>query len=163
MWWVILTFCVAVITILIFLLRKLMKNYIDMCDIVDELNFIEGNNDILIQKEEIIRKYENVILLYNIQRGTFEYMTVVDTSKYEKNNLIGLTYIVPAQEFDKLASDVKKNVKRKIQNRIEIESEWLDDSLEEIMQGTLIPMCDVYQLKNGKWIWRSKLEERGTF
>ena len=159
MWWVILSVCIAIIVILIALLYKIIKRYFEMCEVFDELDFLEGKDNAFPQKD-IQCKYENVLLLYNIQRGTTEYTVIVDTSKYEKNNLIGLTYLVPAADYDRLAKDVVHNVKRKIKEEYKDEDiDFLEDSIKDTMNGTIIPMCDVYQLKNGRWIWRSRLED----
>lgn len=165
MWWVILTLCIAVIVILVALLRKIMKQYIDMCNVFEELSFFDGDEPFF-KDEDVAQRFENVVLLYNVQKGTTDYSIIVDTSKYEKNNLIGLTYIVPAKDYEKLASDVHRNIKGKVGNKLEeleLDDEWMAKSIQEAMDGVLVPLCDVYQLKNGRWIWRSKLEERGTF
>ena len=159
MWWVILSVCIATIVILIALLHKVMKLYFEMCEVFDELDFFDGNSQVFPQKD-IERKYENVTLLYNIQKGT-EYSIIVDTSKYEKNNLIGLTYLVPAADYDKLANDVMRNVKRKMKEEAgkDADVDFIEETVQDTMDGVLIPLCDVYQLKNGKWVWRSKFEK----
>lgn len=158
MWWVILTFCIAVIVILAFLLKRALKLYFEITGVFDELNFFDGG-EAPFQKNEVLYHYENVTLLYNIQRGTTEYLTILDTSKYEKNNLIGLTYVVPAADYDKMAKDVEKHIRSKIADKLEdFDKDFLSEHIHETMDGVLIPLCDVYQLKNGRLMWRSKLE-----
>jgi len=158
MWWVILAFCIAVIVILAFLLKRVLKLYFEMTGVFDELNFFDGG-EMPFKKNEVLYHYENVTLLYNIQRGTTEYLTILDTSKYEKNNLIGLTYVVPAADYDKMAKEVEKHLRSKIADKMEdFDKDFLSNQIHETMDGVLIPLCDVYQLKNGRLMWRSKLE-----
>lgn len=155
--------CVLLIVALIMFLRKVLKNYFELCNIFDELAFIQGDNNTILQ-QEIKQKFEDTTLIYNVEKGTTDYAIIVDTSKYLKNNLIGLTYLVPAHEYEQLAKDVIKNIKDKVKDKYneDIEPQWLEDSVHDTMDGVVIPHCDIYQLKNGRWIWRSKLEmDRG--
>ena len=156
--WIVVGICVLVIAFLILLLKRTLKLYFTLCESLEELDFSMGETEI--PEHNIIQKFENVTLLYNVQKST-NYAMIVDTSRYLTNNLIGLTYLVPAHEYDTLANDVSFHVKEKVKNEYEdadIDQDWLDQSIHETMNGVLVPCCDVYQLKSGKWIWRSKLE-----
>ena len=154
--WIVIGVCAVVIALLILLLKRTMKLYFTLCESLEELDFATGES--AIPEHNIAQKFENVVLLYNIQKSNC-YCMIVDTSKYLTNNLIGLTYLVPEHEYDMLASEVTTHIKHKVKEEYEdADDEWIENSIHETMDGVLVPCCDVYQLKSGKWIWRSKLE-----
>ena len=123
---------------------------------LEELYEIE--EDGMPRESDIEKSYKDVTLVYCVRPGP-QYATIFDTSRYEKNNLIGLTYVVPPQYYRKLASDVAEGVRNKMKEHLEDDDmDWLKNSVQETMDGVVVPHCDIYRLKNGRWVWRSKFE-----
>jgi hypothetical protein len=108
---------------------------------------------------------------------------IVDISSYPKNHIIGITYFVQHQLFSDLKDSVKMdNLKEKVLNEfmkdhdidpdeadMDFINELVDNSIKEVMQEEydidetggamtrpLIPNCTVYQLKDGRWLWRQE-------
>ena len=149
----------------------------------EELLFAEGEIDI--PEDKIQQKFLDAILLCHLERNNQDDSTwkIVDTSSYNKNHIIGLTYFVQPQLFDDLKATVnedtlRERAKEKIIDAIGDEYEdadldFLDDLIDEAMEelmgdkydideehGTmtrpLLPHCTVYQLKDGRWLWRQE-------
>lgn len=103
------------------------------------LLFSEQNNLELLQKEAI-NSYKDVIMLlsfYAVDKDNFQ--EIIDLSSYEKNNVIGLTIFAQKQLFMQMAQ--KMGLAQPQQ------------ALEFLQEGVLIPHSNIYELKDGSWIW----------
>lgn len=103
------------------------------------LLFSEQNNLELLQKEAI-NSYKDVIMLlsfYAVNNDNFQ--EIIDLSSYEKNNVIGLTIFAQKQLFMQMAQ--KMGLAQPQQ------------ALEFLQEGVLIPHSNIYELKDGSWIW----------
>lgn len=148
-----------------------------------ELAFCNG--EIEIPESEIEQKFPNAIIMCHLEQNKIsnEILKIVDISSYEKNHIIGLTYLVQPQFFDDLKAqfrspDMKKELKRRILEENECDPDEIDDeyltslldgAIQEVLgeeynfdeeEGTmtrpLLPNCTVYQLKDGRWLWRQE-------
>jgi hypothetical protein len=109
-------------------------------DMDEEVNFLVGNIDI--PEEKIEKKFLNVMIFYQIeQKDVQSPVKIFDTSQYEKNHLIGLTYFVQPQMFQQLKTQFGVRALRV-------------DNGQEVVRAFL-GNCRVYQLKDGRWLWRS--------
>jgi len=144
---IILLFIISVIRRIPFI-RELIKT-------TEEIDFIQGRTDI--PDKRILNKYLHVGIIYKVAKSaTNSDYKIFDVSEYEKNNVIGLTYFVQEQDFEMF--------KRKAITRIMagIDLDELDDESREILQAglaqdnfiSIIDDCTVYQLKDGRWLWR---------
>ena len=165
------------------MLHNLINAVMQIDEFSEELAFVQGETDI--PEEAIEQKFINAILLCHIEKNPFDgdVWKIVDTSSYEKNHIIGLTYFVQPDTFEDLKNAVsvdkiKDNVRQKIIDAIydeddEIDEDFIDEIIEqaydEIMDedydideehGTmtrpLLPHCTVYHLKDGRWLWRQE-------
>lgn len=165
------------------MLRNLINAVMQIDELSEELAFVQGEADI--PEEAIEQKFINAILLCHIEKNPFDgdVWKIVDTSSYEKNHIIGLTYFVQPDTFEDLKNaisvdKIKDNVRQTIIDAIyneddEIDEDFIDEIIEqaygEIMDedydideehGTmtrpLLPHCTVYHLKDGRWLWRQE-------
>lgn len=164
-----------------FLLFQAMKTFMREIDEIEQLNeemaFYFGEGDFA--EEDIVMKYENAIIFYNLQRMPKDKKwttdKIVDTSLYLKYHIIGLTYFVQEQLANDINSDLtaelRERIMRKLAEKYEIEedSEVLDDIVNNAMaqelkprgdclMHTFIPHCTVYYLRDGRWMWRQEEE-----
>lgn len=103
------------------------------------LLFSEQNNLELLQKEAI-NSYKDVIMLlsfYAVDKDNFQ--EIIDLSSYEKNNVIGLTIFAQKQLFIQMAQEMGLAQPQQ--------------ALEFLQEGVLIPHSNIYELKDGSWIW----------
>ena len=164
-----------VILVLITLCKRLLGQMIDIYNIQEEIAFLQGEIDI--PEEDIAQKFRNATIIYNVEKDTLStgVQKIVDISNYEKNHLIGLTYLVQPQMFDELKAEissdaVQEEVRRRILEEEDIDENDLDflndlikDAVDEefgaegeIMARPLLPNCTVYLLKDGRWLWRQE-------
>ena len=137
----------------------------------DDLQFMEGMLDI--PEEEILQKFDDAFLLcQTIPIEGEDARQIFDTSLYLKNKVIGLTYFVPKQILKDVQQEVTTDAKVEEiirrgleENGIEVDEETFQlifqeakDQLELDDSPPIIPHCTVYQLKNGRWIWRQENE-----
>ena len=157
--------------------RALMKQLIESDNIAEEIAFMQGDYDL--PEEEILNIYPNAILLCSLAKNPFndDTLKVTDVSNYHKNHVIGLTYLVQPQLYDDIRKDFDSpQLRNRLRQSIieeqgldpeEADLEFIDRVIEESIQetfteynGTLIkPLmrnCTVYQLKDGRWLWRSE-------
>jgi len=158
-------------------LRRFFKNISIIRKTNEEISFLEGKSDF--PNNKIQRKFLDVTLLYRVEfRPDYADMTkIFDISNYEKNNVIGLIYFVQKQTFDDLikmtrGDAVRDSLIRRIQEQYGVAAD--EEVIEDLMQQAealisqeermrqesgliirpLIPHCTVYQLKDGRWVWR---------
>lgn len=170
-------------SILLKMVRNAVNTLVDIDKAEEELAFLSGEIDI--PEEDIAAKFPDAIMLCHLEKNTTSEDTIkiVDISSYEKNHVIGLTYLVQPQLFDDLKSAVntdaiKERVLRKLCEEYEVnlddtDNEFMEQLLEQAMaevmdeeytideeHGTmtrpLLPHCTVYQLKDGRWLWRQE-------
>ena len=164
------------------MLKTVVKLVNELTNAEQELAFCNGEIDI--PEADIEQIFPNAIIMCHLEKNTLssdETLKIVDISSYEKNHLIGLTYLVQPQFFDSLKAqfqspDMRNELKRRIMESGEYDPEELDDeylaqilndAIQEVLgdeyhfdenEGTmtrpLIPNCTVYQLKDGRWLWR---------
>ncbi len=167
--------------------RKMLHNLINAVMQIDELSeelaFVQGEADI--PEEVIEQKFINATLLCHIEKNPFDgdVWKIVDTSSYEKNHIIGLTYFVQPDTFEELKNTVsvdkiKDSVRQKIIDAIydkddEVDENFIDELIEQAydeiveedynideehgtMTRPLLPHCTVYHLKDGRWLWRQE-------
>lgn len=176
---------ISVVFNLIFLhmLRNLILAVMQIDELQEELAFVQGETDI--PDELIDQKFLDAILLCHIEKNPFDgdVWKIVDTSSYEKNHIIGLTYFVQPDTFEELKNAVsvdkiKDNVRQKIIDAIydeddEIDEDFINELIEQAydeiveedydideehgtMTRPLLPHCTVYHLKDGRWLWRQE-------
>lgn len=176
---------ISIVVNLIFLhmLRKLILAVMQIDELTEELAFVQGETDI--PDELIDQKFLDAILLCHIEKNFLDdnVWKIVDTSNYQKNHIIGLTYFVQPQTFEDLknavsSDNIRDQVRRKIIDAIydndeDVDEDFIDEVIDqaygEIMNeeynideehGTmtrpLIPNCTVYHLKDGRWLWRQE-------
>ena len=137
----------------------------------DDLQFMEGMLDI--PEDEILQKFDDAFLLcQTIPIEGEDVRQIFDTSLYLKNKVIGLTYFVPKQLLENVQQEVTTDarieeiIRRKLkENDIEVDEETFQIIFQEAKEQLelddsppIIPHCTVYQLKNGRWIWRQEDE-----
>ena len=117
---------------------------------LNEIDFLDGGD---LDKELILNEYKNATLLMSFMEGNDETVTIWDVSQYEKNKIIGLTTFGPSQWVD----DAIEKIKEQMPGLLE------DMDMKELRQelsrgiaqdGMLYPGVDVYQMKDGTWLWR---------
>lgn len=169
---------------LLIMVHNAVNTLVDIDKVEEELAFLSGEIDI--PEEDIAAKFPNAIVLCHLEKNISSEDTtkIVDISNYEKNHIIGLTYLVQPQLFDDLKSAVnadaiKERVFRRLCEEYDInpndtDNEFIEQLLEQAMaevineeysideeHGTmtrpLVPHCTVYQLKDGRWLWRQEL------
>lgn len=166
------------------MLRNLILTAMQIDELTEELAFVQGETDI--PDELIDQKFLDAILLCHIEKNPFDgdVWKILDTSSYQKNHVIGLTYFVQPQTFEDLKNAISSdNVKDRVRQQVieaiydddedEIDEDFIDEIIEqaynEIMNeeydideehGTmtrpLLPHCTVYHLKDGRWLWRQE-------
>ena len=168
---------IFVIVMLIRAVFQLMQAAIEADKLAEEIAFTEGNYEI--PEEEILNKYPNAILLCSLAKNPFndDTLKITDISNYNKNHVIGLTYLVQPQLYDDIRKDFDSpQIRNRLRQSIiteqgldpeEADLEFIDKIIEESIQETfseyngtlvkpLMPHCIVYQLKDGRWLWRSE-------
>ena len=121
---------------------------------LNEISFLNGD---AVDDNIVLNKYEHAILISSMTAITTQegYM-VWDVSQYEKNHIVGLTTFAPLN-----------TIQKGLQNAMEINPELFEGMSEEDMrqfkqdlskklQGdpTIAYDVDVYQMKDGTWLWR---------
>lgn len=164
------------------ILKSITADIISQQKMEEELLFVEGEIDI--PEERIAKKYPKAIMLCHLKKNNQDESTwkIIDTSMYSKNHIIGLTYFVQPQLFEELKAAVNTDALReKARERIlqevdldddDMDEDFIDDlidqAIEELlgedsyqidekydtMTRPLLPNCTVYQLKDGRWLWR---------
>lgn len=157
-------------------IKILVNNIKEIDDIEEEIAFFEGK--ININEDRILNKFTDVFLLLHVEFAENPIiLKSFDISQYEKNHIIGLTEFAQPQVFqevkNKINVDKIKNTLRadfmKIHNinPEEADMEFIDSVLNETINEVLaeedfkeftqlLPHCTVYQLKDGRWLWRQK-------
>lgn len=117
---------------------------------LNQIDFLNGGD---IDEDLVLNVYKNAILIMNFIVGGNETITVWDVSQYEKNRVVGLTTFGPAQWID-----------AGIERLRELQGDLLEDIDEDELramaaqkmaeEGTIYRGVDIYQLKDGTWIWR---------
>ena len=97
-----------------------------------------------IKDEEIEEKFENVTLIFNVQKANTT-QQVFDTSLYLEKNIIGLTYFVQEQDYGNLRQAIYTALKKDGFEEEEIQEIW--------EKPEIIPEATVYKMKDGRWIW----------
>ena len=117
---------------------------------LNEIDFFEGGE---LDKELILNEYKNAILLMSFMEGSDETVTIWDVSQYEKNKIIGLTTFGPSQWVDDAIEKIKEQRPELLEemNMKELRQELSDGVAQD---GMLYPGVDVYQMKDGSWLWR---------
>lgn len=144
--------------------ERLFNYFIRIKNAQQELAFFNG--EINIPEEDILQKFVNVTLFYNIEKDSSiqGIHKIIDLSSYEKNNVIGLTYLVQPQIFNELYSAINlDNFKEYFLQQENIsENDFknilksLEDNEDTIVAQPFIRNCTVYQLKDGRWLWRQE-------
>lgn len=145
--------------------KRLYKFYTQM---KQELLFMKGLIDI--PEEEILNKYLNAIIFYEVRitDSGYEYK-VFDISNFDKNQSIGITYFVQEQSFNEFRKNFETDalMEKLAQEFDEDEDAEIDrDLVERITNNfvktdsiiSIMPHCSVYQLKDGRWLWREEVE-----
>ena len=117
---------------------------------LNEIDFLDGGE---LDKELILNEYKNVTLLMSFVEGSDETITIWDVSQYEKNKLIGLTTFGPSQWVDMAIEHVKSEMPELLEN-IDIKDLRQELSKAIAQDGMLYTGVDVYQMKDGSWLWR---------
>ena len=167
------------------LLKTLLTSLKMEDEFEEELAFTQGIIDI--PEERIAQKFEDAILLCHVEQKPLDYniTKIVDTSNYMKNHVIGLTYFVHPQMFQELKyyiddDQIRERMRSAILERLpddeEIDEDFINELINRAMEklaedgeyqideeyGTmtrpLLPHCTVYQLKDGRWLWRQEEE-----
>lgn len=140
----------------------------------EEMAFLNGEIDI--DEDLIEKKFPNATILCQLKKNIInddEVMKIFDISSYEKNHLIGLTYFVQEQDLNNLrrTMDSKSERQELYQHLLQthemdsesferiadgVISEFFGEATNEAMFHPLIPNCTVYQLKDGRWLWRQE-------
>lgn len=117
---------------------------------LNEIDFFEGGE---LDKELILNEYKNAILLMSFMEGSDETVTIWDVSQYEKNKIIGLTTFGPSQWVD---DAIEKIGEQRPELLEEMDMKELRQELSNgiAQDGILYPGVDVYQMKDGTWLWR---------
>lgn len=182
----VLALALLIIFVLYKIVRVLVTGMTEIEQLQEELAFVQGKIDI--PEEQIAQKFLDVILLCHIEKNpnNGETWKIVDTSNYMKNHIIGLTYFVQPQLFDEIKNAVNEdNLREQIRADIiqelqldenELDSDFVNDILNQAMNELvednyqideehgamtrpLLPHCTVYQLKDGRWLWRQEYKE----
>jgi len=163
-------------------LFAVMRDIRDLENLREEYDFING--DVEIDENRIANKFPNTILLCHVEKNHDPKDTsttkVVDISSYPKNHVIGITYFVQHQFFSDLKDSVKMDELRNHlraefiedhpeEDDLEFIDKMIDEAIHETLGGEynideaggamtrpLIPNCTVYQLKDGRWLWRQE-------
>lgn len=117
---------------------------------LNEIDFLDGGD---LDKELILNEYKNAILLVSYIEGNNETVVVWDVSQYEKNRIIGLTTFGPTQWVDTAIEKLKEQIPELFDSMDA--NELRQEIGRDIAQkGMLYPGVDVYQMKDGRWLWR---------
>ena len=117
---------------------------------LNQIDFFEGGE---LDKELILNEYKNATLLMSFVEGSNETITIWDVSQYEKNKIIGLTTLGPSQWVDAAVEQIKEQIPNLFED---IDMKELRQELSNgiAQDGMLYPGVDVYQMKDGTWLWR---------
>lgn len=117
---------------------------------LNEIDFLDGGD---LDKELILNEYKNATLLVSYIEGNNETVVVWDVSQYEKNRIIGLTTFGPTQWVDTAIEKLKEQIPELFDSMDA--NELRQEIGRDIAQnGMLYPGVDVYQMKDGRWLWR---------
>ena len=166
-------------------LFNLMREVNELEEFREEFDFLNGDAEIA-EDRIAQKFPNAIILCHlekNIDPNDESTTKIVDISSYPKNHIIGITYFVQHQLFSDLKDSVKMdNLREKILNQfledhdidpdeadMDFINKLVDDSIKEVlneeydideaggaMTRPLIPNCTVYQLKDGRWLWRQE-------
>ena len=117
---------------------------------LNEIDFLDGGD---LDKELILNEYKNATLLVSYIEGSNETITIWDVSQYEKNKIIGLTTFGPTQWVDHAIEELKKQIPE-LFNAMDANELRQEISRDIAQKGMLYPGVDVYQMKDGSWLWR---------
>lgn len=165
-------------------LFNIMREVRELDQLREEFDFFNGDADIA--EDKIAQKFPNAIILCHLEKNINpqdDSMTkIIDISSYKKNHIIGITYFVQHQVFADLKDSTKMDALRKKvfdelveEHNIDPEdadidflNQIIDETIEEVLgeeygddasetlTRPLIPNCTVYQLKDGRWLWRQE-------
>lgn len=169
----IMLFISIIFNIFIFkLFNRSLDRIITLNNEFEELEFMEGIADI--PEEKILQKFEDATLFCNtVPTKTDEVLQIYDTSLYLKNKIIGLTYFVPEQDFTDIKNDlqlkrkdIEKHIRQKLaEQQIEVTAQEFEEIMMNAMEQAqaaivpLLPHCTVYQLTDGRWLWRKEEDD----
>lgn len=166
-------------------LFNVMQEIKDLDDLREEYDFLNGDIDIA-EDRIAQKFPNTILLCHiekNSDSNDDSTTKIFDISNYAKNHVIGLTYFVQPQLFEDLKSSTNADAMRdrlRAQflkdhsiNPDEADEEFvnqlIDDAMKEVMNEgyfideangamtrPLIPNCTVYQLKDGRWLWRQE-------
>ena len=155
--------------IILKLFNRSLDTIITLNNEFEELEFMEGIADI--PEEKVLQKFEDAILFCNtVPTKTDEVLQIYDTSLYLKNKVIGLTYFVPEQDLIDIKhnlqskrEDIEKQIRRTLaEHQIEVTAQEFEEIMKNAMEQAqtaivpLLPHCTVYQLTDGRWLWRKE-------
>ena len=101
----------------------------------------------------LLNEYKNATLLISFMEGNNETVTIWDVSQYEKNKIIGLTTFGPSQWVDDAIEKIKEQIPGLLED-MDIKELRQELSRGIAQDGMLYPGVDVYQMKDGSWLWR---------
>ena len=117
---------------------------------LNEIDFLDGGD---LDKELILNEYKNATLLMSFMEGNDETVTIWDVSQYEKNKIIGLTTFGPSQWVDDAIEKIKEQIPE-LFDSMNVNELRQEISRNIAQDGMLYPGVDVYQMKDGSWLWR---------
>lgn len=117
---------------------------------LNEIDFLEGGE---LDKELILNEYINANLLVSFVEGSNETITIWDVSQYEKNRLIGLTTFGPSQWVDSAIQKIEEQMPELLED-VDINQIRQQIGEDIAQKGVLYAGVDVYQMKDGSWLWR---------
>ena len=117
---------------------------------LNEIDFFEGGE---LDKELILNEYKNATLLMSFVEGDREILNIWDVSQYEKNKVIGLTTLGPPQWIDAAVEKIREQMPDLLED-IDIAELRQELSKGIAQDGIVYPGVDVYQMKDGTWLWR---------
>lgn len=178
---------IVLITLLLRALKNIFKGIQEREDLEEELAFLQGEIDID-EDRILRKFPDAILLCHLEQDpslGESDTIKIFDISNYSKNHIIGLTYFVQPQFFEDLKNSVKmKQMRDRLRQKFMedndidpdeadidfinsildeaigevLEEEFLFDEKAQTMTRPLLPHCTVYQLKDGRWLWRQELD-----
>lgn len=117
---------------------------------LNQIDFFDGGE---LDKELILNEYKDATLLLSFIEGEGETLSIWDVSQYEKNKIIGLTTFGPTQWVDAAVEKIKEQMPGLLDD-IDIKELRQELSRGIAQDGMLYPGVDVYQMKDGTWLWR---------
>ena len=120
---------------------------------VNELEFYNGGE---IDHDLVLNEYKNALLITSYVEGSEEVISIWDVSQYEKNKVIGLTTCGPSKLIDEALRRAMLDFPEKFMG---MDEDMLRELRKEIgkeigEEWSIYGMVDVYQMKDGTWLWR---------